>query len=154
MRLPIFHWLFSKFLRFLLGCAKKHSKCFGMNRRKKNGNYLKASKHFLIIKVFLKLIPIISIFQQDITYELDGCEVLSQLKQVFCSPHIDYNQKVTILTLAPLSWSARKMEKFFECSYHMARQAKILVNEKGLMSSRAPSGKGTFESMEFVGSCQ
>lgn len=75
-------------------------------------------------------------------YENDGFEVLSQLKQVFRNPHSNCQQKMKILTLAPISWSARKIEKFFECSYHMARQAKILVEEKGLMSAQTLSVTG------------
>lgn len=85
--------------------------------------------------------------QQDIQYEQDGCEVLSQLKEIFHSPHIDFKQKIMILTLAPLSWSMRKIEKFFECSFHLARQAKILVSEKGLMSTPSAYFRGTFDNI-------
>ena len=58
------------------------------------------------------LVLIISISQQDITHEQGGCEVFSQLKQVFRNLNTDHVQKMLILSLASLSWSPRKIQQF------------------------------------------
>ena len=65
------------------------------------------------------------------------CEVIGQLKEKFNST-VKRSEKVRILTILPKSWSVRKIMKEFGASNYMARQAKKLVQEKGILSSPNP----------------
>ncbi|KAL5500029.1 hypothetical protein EMCRGX_G006272 [Ephydatia muelleri] len=65
------------------------------------------------------------------------CEVIGQLKEKFNST-VKRSEKVRILTILPKSWSVRKIMKEFGASNYMARQAKQLVQEKGILSSPNP----------------
>ena len=64
-------------------------------------------------------------------------EIISQLKEKFHST-VCRSEKVKILTALPKSWSVRKIVKEFGASTYMARQAKMLVLEKGFLSSPNP----------------
>ena len=59
------------------------------------------------------------------------------LKEKFHSTD-ERREKLKILTLLPKSWSVRKIAKEFEALIYMARQAKKLVLEKGILSSPNP----------------
>ena len=50
----------------------------------------------------------------------------------------DRSQKVQILTVLPNSWSTRKVEEEFAVSNYMARKAKDLVKDQGILSSPNP----------------
>ena len=50
----------------------------------------------------------------------------------------DRSQKVQILTVLPKSWSTRKVEEEFAVSNYMARKAKDLVKDQGILSSPNP----------------
>ena len=65
------------------------------------------------------------------------CEVIGQLKEKFNST-VKRSEKVRILTILPKSWSVRKIMKEFGASNYMARQAKQLVQEKGILSNPNP----------------
>ena len=61
------------------------------------------------------------------------CEVIQQLKEKFATTSAR-SEKVKILTVLPYSWSLSMIEKEFSVSDYMARQAKRLVAEKGILS--------------------
>ena len=70
--------------------------------------------------------------------EIDNdSEIMVQLKEKF---HLstDRSQKVQILTVLPKSWSTRKVEEEFAVSNYMARKAKNLVKDQGILSSPNP----------------
>ena len=48
------------------------------------------------------------------------------------------SEKIQILTVLPKSWSVRKIETEFGASNRMARKAKEIVREKGILSSPDP----------------
>lgn len=64
-------------------------------------------------------------------------EILQQLKEKFNETE-NRSEKLTILTILPQSWSRKMMMNSFKCSDYMARQAKTLVREKGVLSSPNP----------------
>ena len=66
----------------------------------------------------------------------DG-EIIEQLKQKFHST-VKRSEKVQILTILPCSWSIRKIQAEFGVSNYMARKAKELVAEKGVLSTPNP----------------
>ena len=70
--------------------------------------------------------------------EIDNdSEIIEQLKEKFHSS-TDRSQKVQILTVLPKSWSIRKVEEEFGVSNYMARKAKDLVKDQGILSSPNP----------------
>lgn len=73
----------------------------------------------------------------DQTGGCTDCEILNQLKEKFHSTK-DRSLQVQILTLLPKSWTIPRIELEFKTSNYMARKAKHLVKEKGVMSSPNP----------------
>lgn len=65
-------------------------------------------------------------------------EILQQLKEKFAVTTKN-SEKITILTLAPKSWSIRKLAKEFNTSRQKAQKAKKLVSEYGILT--APNSK-------------
>ena len=65
---------------------------------------------------------------------LDGEEMIEQLKRKFSSS-VSRSEKLTILTVLPQRWSLRKTSAVFGVSRYLARRAKLLVAEKGVLSS-------------------
>lgn len=63
-------------------------------------------------------------------------EIISALKERFKNANND--DKLRILTILPQSWSCGKIENEFGVSNYMARKAKELVREKGVMCSPDP----------------
>ena len=63
----------------------------------------------------------------------DSEEMISQLKDKFKSA--TRGEKIQILTIMPRSWSVRKLESEFKVSNWMARTAKRLQTEVGVMAS-------------------
>jgi len=61
-------------------------------------------------------------------------EMLDQLKEKFklCTKNSD---KVQVLTVLPKSWTLKKVAEEFETSDYMARKARKLVEEKGILST-------------------
>ena len=66
----------------------------------------------------------------------DGEELVQQLKEKFNST--TRSERLRILTILPKSWSRRKFAKVFGVSRYLARRAKMLVAEKGVLSSPSP----------------
>ena len=64
-------------------------------------------------------------------------EILQQLKEKFHSTSQN-SMKVQILTILPKSWSIQKIQTEFGVSNFMARKAKQLVKDKGVLSSPDP----------------
>ena len=68
----------------------------------------------------------------------DGEEMIQQLVEKFHSTPVR-SERLTVLTAVPKSWSVCKTAKVFSASLYLARQAKRLVAEKGVLSSPNPS---------------
>ena len=62
------------------------------------------------------------------------CEMITQLKDKFNKTESP-SEKLTILTVLARSWTLATIKEEFEVSDYMARQAKTLVREKGILSS-------------------
>ena len=74
-------------------------------------------------------------------------EILLQLKKKFEQTQ-SRSEKFQILTLLPMSWSCKKIENEFMVSNRMARRAKALVKEKGILSTPDPKpGKSLNDSV-------
>ena len=72
-------------------------------------------------------------------------EVMQQLKDKFRSCE-KRSEQLQVLTVLPKSWSIRQIESEFGTSNYMARAAKKLVEEKGILSTPNPKpGKATSE---------
>ncbi|KAL5515128.1 hypothetical protein EMCRGX_G000252 [Ephydatia muelleri] len=69
----------------------------------------------------------------------DAEEMVQQLKEKFRSA-TTRSERIKILTVLPKSWSKRKIAKEFGVSRYLARRAKKLVAEKGILSSPNPEG--------------
>ena len=70
--------------------------------------------------------------------EIDNdSEIIAQLKEKPNSS-MDRSQKVQILTVLPNSWSTRKVEEELAVSNYMARKAKDLIKDQGILSSPNP----------------
>ena len=63
----------------------------------------------------------------------DETEIITQLKEKFAASE-KRSQKVQILTLLPKSWSIQKIQAEFSTTTYMARQAKKLVKEQGILA--------------------
>ena len=67
----------------------------------------------------------------------DELEIIQQLKEKFQSTS-ERSTQVQILKVLPKSWSIRRIESEFGVSNFMARTAKKLVREKGILSTPNP----------------
>lgn len=76
--------------------------------------------------------------EDDNALQLDNTEteIVHQLKEKFKTA--SSNEKLQILTILPKSWSSAMVEREFGVSNYMARKAKRLVEEKGILSSPDP----------------
>lgn len=85
----------------------------------------------------------------DITidYANVGREVMSQLKEKFDSCG-SYSEKLLVLSLVPKSWNLTMIQNFFGVSKYMARKSKILVEEKGILSS--PNRRPGFPLSQYI----
>jgi len=75
-------------------------------------------------------------------------EMIKQLKDKF-NMSTRTSEKVQVLTVLPKSWSIRKIVGQFHASNYMARQAKKLVEEKGILSTPNPKS-GHFLAKKIV----
>ena len=64
-------------------------------------------------------------------------EMIGQLKDKF-STSDSRSEKLQVLTVLPKSWQIQKIEREFKITNYMARSAKKLVNEKGVLSTPNP----------------
>lgn len=60
------------------------------------------------------------------------CEIVSQLREKFLTA--TRSEKMQILTVLPKSWSVKRIQKEFNTTNFMARQAKELVKEKRVLA--------------------
>ena len=67
----------------------------------------------------------------------DAGEMIMQLKEKF-ETTASRSEKVQLLTVLPKSWSVRKIQSEFGASNYMARKAKQLVREKGILATPNP----------------
>ena len=67
----------------------------------------------------------------------DEGEIIKQLKERFHAT-TKKSEKVQILTILPKSWPVRKIQSEFGTSNYMARKAKDLVKEKGVLATPNP----------------
>lgn len=74
-------------------------------------------------------------------------EFILQLKIKFNKAETK-NEKYQILTLLPKSWSARKIEAEFGCTFHMANSSKKLQQVKGVLSFPDPKLPSNILSLE------
>ena len=72
----------------------------------------------------------------------DGDEMVRQLKEKYNSS-TSRSERMKILTILSRSWSIKKAAKVFDVSRYLIRQAKMLVAEKGIMSSPNPKSGRT-----------
>ena len=64
----------------------------------------------------------------------DDSQMLRQLKDKFAVTNLR-SAKLTILTVLPQSWTVQKIQEQFAVTQYMARQAKTLVDDKGILST-------------------
>ena len=74
-------------------------------------------------------------FQSDETD--DEGEMIKQLKEKF-QKSTKRSEEVQVLTVLPKSWPIRKIQSQFGASNYMARKAKHLVREKGILATPNP----------------
>jgi len=68
--------------------------------------------------------------------------MINQLKGKF-NTSIKYSEKFSVLSVLPISWSIRKVEKLFGASQYMIREVKKKVDMEGILCTPAPRpGRG------------
>lgn len=72
-------------------------------------------------------------YQKTISREEELEEILNALKDKFSSLPYNDPDRMRILTIAPLSWSIRKIASKFGTTIHMAKKAKDLRSSKGIL---------------------
>jgi len=99
-------------------------------------NYVKqkAGKIQKTVRKKLELITGFPLSESDPEQEVTDTEMIYQLKEKFRSC-TSRSEKVQVLTVLPKSWSIRKIEKEFSATNYMVRNAKQLVEEKGILST-------------------
>lgn len=79
----------------------------------------------------------------------DFDEMIEQLKSKFSLSTSSRSEQVRILTILPNSWTATKIQKEFNSTLYMAKQAKELVKEKGILSTpNARLGQGLSDTVK------
>lgn len=69
----------------------------------------------------------------EIKMNSDDSEIIAQLKEKFLMTK-KRSEKIQILTILPQSWSIKRIEKEFHVTNYMAKQAKKLVLQEGVLS--------------------
>ena len=67
----------------------------------------------------------------------DDTEIIQQLKEKYHSMP-ERSVKVQVLTVLPMSWSVERIQEEFGASNYMARKAKQLVREHGILATPDP----------------
>lgn len=83
------------------------------------------------------LLPVSNQEEQPIVETLEESEIIQQLKEKFAIT-TKRSDKMTILSVLPMSWSVKKIQDEFGVSNYMARAVKKLVKEKGILSTPNP----------------
>ena len=73
----------------------------------------------------------------DPTYQEDGLEMVHQIKEKYDSA-TTRSENLSVLTVLPKSWSLHQIAKVFGTSRYLARRAKQLVADKGVLSNPKP----------------
>lgn len=68
----------------------------------------------------------------------ESTEWLSRAVSIFNKPGLSESEKIKILTLAPPSWSVCLIRKYFNCSEHLVRKSKGMIQDGNILSSPAP----------------
>lgn len=74
-------------------------------------------------------------------------EIISQLKSKFVTTS-NKHDKIQILSILPMSWSARKISKEFNTTYHLGLLTKELVRENGILCEPKKRAATTYISQE------
>ena len=86
-------------------------------------------------------------------------EIISQLKVKF-EMSVNRREQMQVLTVLPSSWSAKKIQDEFGVTNFMARVAKKLAKEKGVLSTpnpkpgRSVDNKLKYDLLELLSSLQ
>ena len=103
-------------------------------RRFKSQHYLQKKVKKVESTVRKKLELISGAPLPEISERADESELISQLRKKFSDTNLR-SEKLTILTVLPQSWTLQKIQQEFAVTRYMARQAKNLVREKGILST-------------------
>ena len=57
---------------------------------------------------------------------------------------------IQVLTLAPETWSIKKVANFFNVTKYAARKARSLVQEKGIFALPGQKGKKTYVTLQLI----
>ena len=74
---------------------------------------------------------------REVRYSDDESEIIGQLKDEFHSTN-QRSKKMQILTVLPKSWTIQQIHTEFGATYYMARKAKHLVKESGILATPNP----------------
>ena len=110
-----------------------------LRRLKRSKSYRQQKTQMLqhsVVRNLQSLCPDDSTIQEP-QLSSDGAEMIQQLKEKLLSCETT-GQKVQVLTILPKSWSIHKIEEEFGVSNYLARMAKDLVEEKGILSNPDP----------------
>ena len=99
-----------------------------ITKRKLQSKKYKKSK----LQTVLKMMEMVGIDEKP----NEDDEIISQLKESYSTA--SRSKKLQILTIVPKSWSLKKIESEFGASNFMARRAKQIVREKGILSTPNP----------------
>lgn len=77
--------------------------------------------------------------------------LIELLRAKFNDPQTEKSEKIQILTLLPMKWSERKIGEAMNTTRYMARLAKKLTGEKGILSTpESKLGIGNLKYIFFV----
>jgi hypothetical protein len=78
-----------------------------------------------------------TLLSDEMPVQSPDMEIINQLKKKFrsCTKN---SEKIQILTVLPNSWTLKRVVEEFQVSEYMARKAKNLVKEKGILSTPNP----------------
>ena len=116
-----------------LAVANKHLDAIGetpLTKRKLRSKRYRRQKFEVVTAMMQKAVL------DDAQEISDDSEIIAQLKEKYSTA--DRSEKLQVLTVLPKSWSIRKIEAEFGASNRMARKAKELVREKGILSTPNP----------------
>lgn len=88
------------------------------------------------------LLPESSQEEVIIEHSEDQSEIIQQLKEKFAQTIIR-SEKMTILSILPMSWNCKKIQDEFGVTNYMARAVKSLVKENGVLSTPNPKPGST-----------
>lgn len=114
-----------------------------IKKRLQSTSYCKKKMEKVTKKLVSELVGDVSISENEEQVDTDS-EMIVQLKEKFKNTTKN-SEKFLILTTLPKSWTVKKIEIEFRVSNRMARKAKSLVKEKGIMSCPDPKPGKTLD---------